>query len=125
MSLGFGTAARIGHLYPSGGLCDYEIQLMAPPGVQFLTTRLPFTRTGLEADHEILADLETHARLLADAEVSLIAMNCTAAGMVAGPETVNGRIRDATGTPPARLRSPPSRRSRPPWPRSGLGASRC
>ena len=33
MSLGFGTTARIGQLYPSGGLCDYEPQLMAPAGV--------------------------------------------------------------------------------------------
>jgi maleate isomerase len=99
MSLGFGAAARIGHLYPSGGLCDYELQLMAPEGVQLVTTRMPFRRSGLADDLALLADLEAHSRLLADAEVDLIAMNCTAATMLAGPDAVNSRIRAATGIP--------------------------
>ncbi|QKW13456.1 aspartate/glutamate racemase family protein [Verrucosispora sp. NA02020] len=99
MSLGFGTAARIGHLYPSGGLCDYELQLMAPDGVQLVTTRMPFRRSSLADDHALLADLEAHSRLLADAEVDLIAMNCTAATLLAGPESVNARIHASTGLP--------------------------
>jgi maleate isomerase len=99
MSLGFGDVARIGHLYPSGGLCDYELQLMAPEGVQILTTRMPFRRSGLADDLALLADLEAHSRLLADAEVDLIAMNCTAATMLAGSESVNGRIHASTGVP--------------------------
>lgn len=97
MSLGFGTTARIGQLYPSGGLCDYEPQLMAPAGVQFLTTRLAFRRTGLADDIGLIEDLEAHAALLADASVDLIAFNCTAASLLAGPEIVNRRIREATG----------------------------
>jgi maleate isomerase len=97
MSLGFGDVARIGHLYPSGGLCDYEIQLMAPRGVQFVTTRLPFSRTGLQDDRRLLEDLEGHVRLLADAEVDLVAVNCTAATMLAGPDRIHQRIRAATG----------------------------
>jgi maleate isomerase len=97
MSLGFGHRARIGHLYPSGGLCDFEIQSMAPEGVQFVTTRLPFKRTGLEDDSALVADVETHAGLLADAAVDLIAMNCTAASMAVGAATINQRIEAVTG----------------------------
>jgi maleate isomerase len=97
MSIGFGTTARIGHLYPSGGLCDYEVQLMAPDGVQFLTTRLPFNRTGVENDLALVTDLEQHTRLLADAEVDLIAVNCTAATMMVGADSINRRVREATG----------------------------
>ncbi len=99
MSIGYGTAARIGHLYPSGGLCDYEIQLMAPDGVQFLTTRMPFRRTGVADDLALADGLEHHAGLLADAEVDLIAFNCTAASMLLGPDRVNERITAATGIP--------------------------
>jgi maleate isomerase len=97
MSIGFGTTAKVGHLYPSGGLCDYEIQLMAPAGVQFLTTRLPFSRAGVENDIALVTDLERHSRLLADAAVDLIAVNCTAATMIAGADSINQRVQDATG----------------------------
>ena len=97
MSCGFGTRARIGQLYPSGGLCDYEMQLMAPDGVQFLTSRLPFRRSSLADDAALLEDLEVHASLLADARVDLIALNCTAAGVVAGAKHINQRIEAATG----------------------------
>ena len=97
MALGFGWKARIGQLYPSGGLCDYETQVMAPAGVQFLTTRLAFRRTGLEDDRAMVEGVERHARLLADAEVDLIAFNCTAAAMLVGADQINRRIGAATG----------------------------
>jgi maleate isomerase len=96
MSIGFGFKARIGHLYPSGGLCDYEIQAMAPDGVQFLTTRLPFSQATLESDIALVENVEAHARLLASAEVALIAMNCTAASMAVGAVAINQRIEAAT-----------------------------
>ncbi|MGY1805823.1 aspartate/glutamate racemase family protein [Blastococcus sp. SYSU D00669] len=99
MSLGFGARARIGHLYPSGGLVDYEVQLMAPEGVQLVTTRMPYRGSTLADDLALLDDLEEHSRLLADAEVGLIAMNCTAATMLAGAEAVNARIAASTGIP--------------------------
>lgn len=99
MSLGFGHIARIGHLYPSGGLCDFEVQLMAPPGVQFITTRLPFSSTSLESDKELIENVEYHSKLLATADVALVAMNCTAASMVVGAQSINQRISGATGTP--------------------------
>lgn len=96
MSIGYGHLARIGHLYPSGGLCDFEIQAMAPEGVQFVTTRLPFRDTSIESDRTLIDDIETHAQLLADAKVDLIATNCTAAGVVNGPEAINARVEAAT-----------------------------
>jgi maleate isomerase len=99
MSLGFGGVARIGHLYPSGGLVDYEVQLMAPEGVQLVTTRMPYRGSALADDLALLEDLEEHSRLLGDAEVDLIAMNCTAATLLAGADTVNQRIGRATGIP--------------------------
>lgn len=98
-SVGFGALARVGQLYPSGGLCDYEMQLMAPAGVQFLTTRMPFRGTSVADDLALVEDLERHAGLLADAEVDLIAFNCTAASLLVGPEKIRRRIHDATGLP--------------------------
>ena len=92
-----GRALRIGHLYPSGGISDHELQRMAPEGVHFLTTRLPFRRTGLADDLRLFDGLEPQARLLADAQVDLIAVNCTAATMLAGADSVNRRVKAATG----------------------------
>lgn len=88
---------RIGHLYPSGGICDHEVQAMAPRGVRFHTTRLPFRRTGLEDDLRLFDQLEASAQLLADAAVDLIVVNCTAATMLVGPDVINERIFRATG----------------------------
>ena len=94
---GFGWKARIGQLYPSGGLCDHEPQLMAPAGVQFLTTRLRFRKSRLEDDVALVDGMESHAQLLADARVDLIAFNCTAASMAVGAAEINRRIAAATG----------------------------
>jgi maleate isomerase len=95
--MGFGWKARIGQLYPSAGLCDYEPQAMAPEGVQFLTTRLAFRRARLEDDAALAEGIEAHAQLLADARVELIALNCTAASLVAGPESISRRLHACTG----------------------------
>jgi len=97
MSLGFGWKSRIGQLYPSGGQCDYETQLMAPDGVQFLTTRMPFKQSRLEDDMKMVEEVDAHAMLCADAKVDLILFNCTAASLVVGPKTINDRIQRATG----------------------------
>ncbi len=70
--------ARIGQLYPSGGLCDYELQLMAPKGVQ-LTPR----DCGFDNRNRDDSALDAVADLIADAVVDLIAFNCTAVSMVA------------------------------------------
>ncbi len=97
MAQGVGAKARIGQLYPSGGLCDHEMQRMAPDGVHFVTTRMPFRRAGLEDDAALARNVEFHASLLADARVELIAFNCTAASLVSGPSAINRRIEAATG----------------------------
>lgn len=97
MDRGLGSKARIGQLYPSGGLCDHEMQRMAPEGVHFLTTRMPFRKAGLEDDAALARNVESHALLLADARVDLIAFNCTAASLITGPAEINRRIEAATG----------------------------
>ena len=83
MGTGLGSRARIGQLYPSGGLCDHEIQRMAPAGVHFVTTRMPFRRAGLEDDAALARDVEFHAALLADALVDV--KNFQRCGMVVNP----------------------------------------
>lgn len=70
---------------------------MAPGGVQFLTTRVAFRRTGLEDDRAMIDGVAAAATLLADAEVDLIAFNCTAASMLAGPDEIRSRVAEATG----------------------------
>lgn len=97
VGIGFGARARVGHIYPSGGICDYEIQMMAPDGVHFLTTRLPFRRTGLADDRAMTAGIAEAAALLSHAEVDLIAFNCTAASMLVGAGEVRARVGAATG----------------------------
>lgn len=99
MYLGYGWRAKIGQLYPSGGQCDFEVQRMAPEGVQFVTTRLTFTQSRLEDDHALVKDIEQHAQLVADAGVQLILLNCTAASAVVGPDVINRRVEAATGVP--------------------------
>lgn len=93
------TIRRVGHLFPSGGVSDYELIQMAPAEVQFLTTRMPFRKTGLADDRALLHDVETPAQLLADAKVELIAFNCTAASLLAGDGVLEARITAVTGIP--------------------------
>lgn len=99
MTGGFGWRARIGQLYPAGGLADSEPQTMAPDGVLFVTTRLGFNRVGLEQSRGLVRDLEGPARLLADAQVQLILFNCTSASMAVGPAAIKTRITGVTGIP--------------------------
>lgn len=101
MNIGIGSIARIGQLYPSAGLCDHEIQWMAPEGVRFITTRVPFRTSSLESDRAFSKDLETPAQLLADADVQLLAVNCTAATLLAGPDNIRQRLTSTTGLPVA------------------------
>lgn len=93
------TDRHVGQLYPSGGLADDEVQTMAPAALRFHTTRMPFRRTGIADDLALVRDLEAQAVLLADAEVELVAFNCTAAGLLVGPAAIRARIAAATGLP--------------------------
>src|SRR5690606_1850724 len=90
---------RIGQLYPSGGIRDDEMRKMAPPNVRFITTRLPFKKTDLASGAQLSEQLALHAGLLADAQVSLIAFNCTSGSMVGGAERINQQIYQATDIP--------------------------
>jgi maleate isomerase len=99
MSEGFGTRARVCHLYPAGGLCDFEIQAMAPDGVQFVTTRVPFRRTGVADDLRFAEHVGAQSELLADAAVELVAVNCTAATMLAGPRRIREVVAEHAGVP--------------------------
>jgi maleate isomerase len=99
MTGGYGWKARIGQLYPAGGLADGEPQAMAPEGVLFVTTRIGFARVGLTHARGLVDDLETPARLLNDAAVQMVLFNCTSASMDVGPEVINRRIEAAAGVP--------------------------
>jgi maleate isomerase len=99
MGGGFGWKARIGQLYPAGGLADSEPQTMAPEGVLFVTTRIGFAGVGLAHARGLVRDLETPARLLTDAAVQLILFNCTSASLDVGADVINRRIESATGLP--------------------------
>lgn len=90
---------RVGHLYPSGGINDPELQRMAPKGLDILTTRMPFRDTSRDSDAAFAQDLETHVALVADACVDLVAFNCTAASLIIGPDALRERIATATGLP--------------------------
>ncbi len=99
----YGWRARIGHLYPSGGITgEFELQRMAPEGVAFLTTRLRFPKADLEHDLRIADYAEEAARLVADARVDLIAFNCTVGSLARGKGSdreISQRIAEATGIP--------------------------
>jgi len=72
---------------------------MAPDGVQFLTTRVPFERTGVADDLRFANAVLEHSDLLAHARVDLIAVNCTAATMMAGSAHLTEAVTRRTGTP--------------------------
>ncbi len=99
----YGWRARIGHLYPSGGITgEFELQRMAPEGVVFLTTRLNFPKADLEHDTQIAEYVEDAARLVAHARVDLIAFNCTVGSLIRGigyDQEISRRIHRVTGIP--------------------------
>lgn len=72
---------------------------MAPEGIQFVTTRVPFRRTGVADDLRFAEHVGTQSELLADAAVELVAVNCTAATMLAGPQQIRDLVTEHTGVP--------------------------
>jgi maleate isomerase len=99
----YGWRARIGHLYPSGGITgEFELQRMAPQGVAFLTTRLRFPKADLEHDLRVADFVEEAALLVADARVDIIAFNCTVGSLIHGigyDRQIAARIAGRTGIP--------------------------
>jgi maleate isomerase len=98
----YGERLRIGMLIPSGNvIIEPQVNAMLPQGVALYATRLPLRGS---SEGELLAmarNVEEAARLLAHAEVGLIAFNCTAVStyskaMEAG---IQQRIAAATGLP--------------------------
>jgi len=98
----YGERLRLGMLIPSGNvIIEPQVNAMLPPGVALYATRLPLRGS---SEGELLAmarNVEEAARLLAHAEVGLIAFNCTSVStyskaMEAG---IQQRIAAATGLP--------------------------
>jgi maleate isomerase len=75
----YGGRGRLGLLIPSGNTAA-EIQFAAarPPGVSMHWTRLPLKGSSEAELMAMAAGAETGARLLADADVDVIAFHCTA-----------------------------------------------
>lgn len=98
----YGERLRVGMLIPSGNvIIEPQVNAMLPQGVALYATRLPLRGS---SEGELLAmarNVEEAARLLAHAEVGLIAFNCTSVStyskaMEAG---IQQRIAAATGLP--------------------------
>src|SRR5688572_33083024 len=89
-------------LIPSGNvIIEPQVNVMLPPGVALYATRLPLRGS---SEGELLAmarNVEEAARLLAHAEVGLIAFNCTAVSTYskAMEAEIQKRIASATGLP--------------------------
>jgi maleate isomerase len=73
--------ARIGMIIPSTNAAEPQVQMMSPDGVVFHTTRLAFAGTSEENVTRFIAQAGDGAKLLADAGVDLVVLNCTAASM--------------------------------------------
>lgn len=98
----YGERLRIGMLVPSGNvIIEPQVNAMLPQGVALYATRLPL-RGSSEAELLAMArNVEEAARLLAHAEVGLIAFNCTAVSTYskAMEADLRQRIAAATGLP--------------------------
>jgi maleate isomerase len=98
----YGARLRIGMLVPSGNVViEPQVNAMLPQGVALYATRLPL-RGSSEAELLAMAgNVEEAARLLAHANVGLVAFNCTAVSTYskALEADIRQRIAAATGLP--------------------------
>jgi maleate isomerase len=96
----YGSRLRAGVLIPSGNsVAEPEIRAMLPRDVSMLVTRLALRGSSRPELMQMLEQLETASRLLADAEVDVIVFHCTAVSTFA-PELAGDicrRIRSASG----------------------------
>ncbi|MCD6567891.1 MAG: aspartate/glutamate racemase family protein [Dehalococcoidia bacterium] len=93
---------RIGALFPSSGVSEYEIQKVLPEGVSLHVTRIPMNMPTYEAELRMADTVEQSAALLADAMVDIVAFACTAGSFVKGKghdREIMNRITHATGLP--------------------------
>jgi len=73
---------RIGMIIPStNAVAEPQVQRMSPDGVVFHTTRLGFAGTSEANVARFIEQAGEGAKLLADAGVDLVVLNCTAASM--------------------------------------------
>ncbi len=74
--------ARIGMIIPStNAVAEPQVNMMAPEGVVFHTQRVAFQGTTEENVKKFVAGAGEAAKLLADADVDLVVLACTAASM--------------------------------------------
>ncbi len=103
-AINYGTRARLGVLLPSGNqAAEPQFNAMLPAGVSLHTTRLKLRGS---TDQELLAmaeGVEDAARLVADAEPSLVLFHCTAVSTYSQEleQSIKARIAKATGKPAA------------------------
>lgn len=92
---------RIGLLYPSGGFNEEELFKVLPEGVLLNITRIPMKRKPtFDVGLHMADNVEDAARLVADAEVNIIAFACTLGSFAKGSgydQTIMDRITGATG----------------------------
>ena len=94
--------AHVGVLYPASGLADTELQIMAPSGMWFHTTRISMpsaTRKNLE---RLRDEADKGAELLAEARVDLVVLDCTLGSLIGGPgydEEISRHLEGLCGIP--------------------------
>jgi maleate isomerase len=93
---------RIGMLYPSGGISEWEVQKMLPEDVSLHVTRIPMHEPTHDSLLHMADSVEESSKLLADANVDIIAFNCTVGSLIKGrgyDQEIIARINKATGLP--------------------------
>lgn len=93
---------RVGILYPSSGVSEYEFQKLLPQRVSLHVTRIPMKMPTYEAELHMADAVEEASKLLADARVDIIAFACTAGSFIKGrgyDQEIVDRIVQATGLP--------------------------
>lgn len=99
----YGWRCRIGLILPSSNTTmEPEFVRYAPEGVSVHATRLPLGEVTEAELTRMAARVEEAARLLADAQVDIIAYGCTTGSLIKGKGydlELEGRIREATGIP--------------------------
>jgi maleate isomerase len=95
-------SARIGMIYPAGGVREDEFVKLVPRDVAVHVTRVDFGRATLEDNRGMFRKLVEPARLLSRAKVDLIHFNCTTGSLIGGrgyDKRIIRKIEKASGTP--------------------------
>ncbi|MBE9574737.1 MAG: aspartate/glutamate racemase family protein [Proteobacteria bacterium] len=93
---------RIGMLYPSSGISEREVEKMLPPEISLHVTRIPMNMPTYDSLFHMADSVEEASKLLADAQVEVIAFNCTVGSLIKDKgydQEIIERINRATGVP--------------------------